>query len=331
MKRVLLLALLLVPQLAAADEKKPPVPVPVREPAPKETPKGTIVERSRLEIQPAGGRPIKQIAIENPLGDVRVEGYDGSAIQIETRKQGPNEEAIDRLRVSLVPNPDGTVRMKTTADGGRENTTLSRSQVRIDLIVRAPRDARIEAVSSAGSLEVINMDAGGDLESASGRIVVRNVAGVLSTSSVTGPTSLTQVFGSVDAQIMANDLDLDSIGGEKLVASVDRGKIEGRRVRSRNIELTTTDGKIVLEGEASLRGRYIVSSLKGDIDVKLRRNGLMIVRGRATKVNLGATMKTATRSDGWVEAQLGQMGPNDVPALIELQSRHGIVKFAIIE
>lgn len=318
--KYVLLAMLLAPQLAAAD-------TPTDAPAKKDA-KPAIVERARLEIQPAG-RAFKQITIENPLGDVRVEGYDGTAIQIETRKQGPNEEAIDRLRVSLVPNPDGTVRMKTTADGGPESTPLARSSVRIDLIVRAPREARIEAVSSSGQLEVSNMDAGGDLDTSSGKITVRNVAGELSTHSVSGATSLSQVFGSVDAQILHNDLALDSIGGERLVASVNQGKIEGRRVRSRNIELTTMRGNIVFEGEASLRGRFVISSLKGDIDVKLRRNGVLVVRGRGAKVHLGALAKT--RPDGWLEASHGQMVANATPATVELSARQGTVDFRLVE
>lgn len=319
MKRLVLLALL-PPLIANADPETPKPPKP---------PKPAIVERARFEIQPSG-TAFKEIAIENPLGDVRVEGYDGTAIQVETHKHGPNDEAIDRLRVTLVPNPDGTVRMKTTADGGPEYARLARGQVRIDLIVRAPREARIAAVSSSGALEVVNMDAGGDLDTASGSITVRNVAGELTTHSVSGPTSLTQVFGSVDAQIISNDLALDSIGGERLIASVNHGKIEGRRIRSRNLELSTMDGKIVLEGEASMRGHFVISSLKGDIDVKLRRNGLLVVRGRGMKVNFGATTKTQTRPDGWVEAQLG-MASSAPPALVELRSRHGIVQFAIIE
>lgn len=322
MKRFVVFALL-VPQLALADEPKQQTVAPA--PAAKDA-KPAVVERARLEIQPAG-KAFKQISIENPLGDVRVEGYDGTAIQIETRKQGPNEEAIERLRVSLVPNPDGTVRMKTTADAAPESPPLARSQVRIDLIVRAPRDARIEAVSSNGALEVTNMDAGGDLDTGSGKITVRNVAGELSTHSVSGHTSLTQVFGSVDAQIISNDLNLDSIGGEKLFASVSHGKIEGRRVRSQNIELSTMDGKIVFEGEASLRGRFVISSLKGDIDVKLRRNGVLIVRGRGSKVNFGS-MKTIQKN-GWVEASFG--GSSQSPATIELISRQGTVDFALVQ
>jgi len=94
-------------------------------------------ERARLSIDPAG-HAFTRLSIENPLGDVKVEGYDGTAIQIETHKQAPDEDTLDRLHISLVPNPDGTVAIKTTADGGKEFRPVSRGAVRIDLVIRVP-------------------------------------------------------------------------------------------------------------------------------------------------------------------------------------------------
>lgn len=308
-------AALLAPAAPAAAE-----PERAREPP-------VLVERARLELQPSG-RPFTKLSIENPLGDVRVEGHDKASIEIVTRKQGPTEEALDRLHVTLTPNPDGTVRLTTTADGGREVRPLARGAVKLDLIVRAPRDARVEAASSSGALEVHNMDNGGDLDTASGRIDVRNVSGELSTHSMSGPTQLTQVFGSVDAQTLSSQIELDSIGGEKLVASASDGKIAGRRVRSRNVELTTVNGMIVLEGERPLRGRMIVASMRGDISVRMRRSGAITVRARATKVDLGAAARI--QPGGWIEAQFGQH-TGVPPSLIEMRSRVGNVSFAIIE
>ncbi len=324
MKRALLAVCALAGVASAQPQAKPPA-------APgKPAPTTGLTERARLEIQP-GGKAIKQLAIENPLGDVKVEGYDGTSIMIETIKHAPDEEGLERLRVSLVPNPDGTVRITTTADGGKEFKNVGRSQMRIDLVIRAPRDARVNAAVSAGALEVLNMDAGGDLDTGSGPISVRNVSGGVSTHSVSGATSLTQVFGSVDAQTISSDVDLDTIGGERLVASANRGKIAGRRVRAREIQLTTTDGTISLEAESALRGRIVVSSLRGDVDVRLRRQGAVTIRARGAKVNLGSASAFAkTQQDGWVHSQLGQIGKN-APALVELRSRFGMVQFAIIE
>lgn len=292
---------------------------------------GNLTERARLSVEPAG-RAIKKLAIENPLGDVRVEGYDGTAIQIETHKSAPDEEALDRLHISLIPNPDGTVSIRTTADGGKELKSVARSALRIDLVIRAPRDARVEAAVGSGMLEVVNMDAGGDLDTGSGMISVRNVQGEVLTHSVSGNTRLTQVFGSIDAQTLSSDLDLDTIGGERLVASVHRGRIAGRRVRVRDVELTTTDGKIVLEAEAALRGRLVVSSFKGDVDVQLRDHRAILVRARGKKVDLGAPVHA--QPNGWVETSYGAAYVKTAfveAALVELRAPHGSVKFSIIE
>ncbi len=293
-----------------------------------------VVEKARLDVQPVAGRPFKKITIENALGDVVVEGYDGTAIIIETKKSAPDDEALERLRISLVPNSDGTVRLTTTADRDKENRPLARGAVRIDLKVRAPRDARIEATSSSGTLTLSNMDAGGDLDSASGPIKVQNVSGELSTHSVSGATSLATVFGSVDSQTLQSDLDLDGISGEKLLAAANHGKISARRVRSRQIELTTMDGKIVLEAEATLRGRVIISSTKGDVDVKLRRRGTGVtVRARGAKVDFGAPAPTPTGRAaiaGWTESKFGNTQAIGA-AFIEMRSRYGNVLFTIVE
>jgi hypothetical protein len=288
-------------------------------------PVANVSERATMWIEPSG-HAIKRLSIENPLGDVKVEGYDGTAIHIETHKFAPDEDTLDRLRISLVPNPDGTVSIRTTADGGKEVRPVARDAVRIDLVIRAPRDARVEAAVTSGTLEVVNMDAGGDLDTGSGPISVRNVQGEVLTHSVSGKTQLAQVFGSVDAQTLGSDVDLDTIGGDRLVASAHRGRIDGRRVRARDIELTTTEGRITLEAEAALRGHLVVSSFKGDVDVQLRGHGGLLVRARGTKVDLGGPMRT--QPNGWVESSFGMI---DGSTVVEIRAPQGNVKFAIIE
>ena len=282
-------------------------------------------EHARVELAPSG-HAFKQLQIDNPLGDVRVEGYDGTAIQIETHKEAPDEDTLDRLHISLVPNPDGTVAIKTTADGGKEFRPVARGAVRIDLVIRAPRDARVEAAVSSGALEVTNMDAGSDLDTGSGPIWVRNVQGEVLTHSISGLTRLAQVFGSVDAQTLSSDVDLDTIGGERLIASVNHGRIDGRRVRARDIELTTVEGRIVLEAEAALRGRIVLATLRGDIDVRLHRHGGVVVRATGSRVDLGPSARA--QPDGWMGSSFGQ---GATPTLIELRSRYGTVRFVALD
>ena len=317
--KTILVALCALVGVASADPARPTDPS-----------KPGVTERSRLEVKPAQ-RAFKQLAIDNPLGDVRVEGYDGTAIMIETHKHAPDDDTLDRLRVSLVPSADGTVRITTTADGRKgEATQVSRSQVSIDLIIRAPRDAHVDASVTAGKVEIINMDAGGELDSGSGSITAKNVSGELLTHSVSGPTSIAQAFGSVDAATVSSDVDLDTISGDKLVASASKGRIAGRRVRSRDVELTTTDGKIMLEAEASLRGHLVVSSLRGEVDVRIRRHGALIIRARGAKLDLGQQAHAIENRNGWALMAICH-ATDDTAAQIDLQSRYGVVRFAIIE
>src|SRR4029078_13482389 len=111
-------------------------------------------------------------------------------------------------------------------------------------------------------------------------------------------------LGRVDAATGSSDLELDTIGGRKLVATANQGKIAGRRVRARDVELTTTTGRIQLEAEGARHGTIVVSSLRGDVDVKVRRqaNIAMVIRGRGTKVDLGGA---GTRNRAGSESKLG--------------------------
>jgi hypothetical protein len=295
-------------------------------PALAEPAKSGAVEKSRVDVAPAG-RAFKQLTIDNPLGDIRVEGYDGNAIHIESHKQAPDEDTLDRLRVSLVPDPDGTVHIRTSADPTGESRPVARSAVRIDLVIRAPHNARIDAVVGAGKLEVTDMDAGAELDAASGPISVRNMQGELWTHSVSGATSLQQVFGSVDAATISADMDLDSINGDRLIASANHGRIAGRRVRAREVEMTTTEGKIVLEAEAALHGHIVVSSLRGDVDVRLHRHGAVVVHALGGKVDFG-TAAVRIVPDGW---RIASFGDGDLPAIVELRSRYGLVQFVAID
>ena len=156
----------------------------------------------------------------------------------------------------------------------------------------------------------------------------RQRMGEVYTHSVSGATTLAQVFGSVDAATISADMDLDTIAGEKLIASANRGRIAGRRVRSREIELTTTEGRIMLEAEAALHGHLVVSSLRGDVEVRLHRHGPVFLRARGTKVDLGQQQTVHPQPNGWSETTIGQ---GDQPALVELRSTYGMVQFTVVE
>lgn len=301
-----------------------------------------VAERSRLEVAPAG-RAFVNLSVENALGDVRIEGHDGSALVIETHKRAPDDASIERLRVSLVPGLDGSVRITTAADGSLDDApalrvgpagpgaapagaarAVAKNAVRVDLVIRAPRDLKFSARVGSGQLDVDGMEAGGEVDAASGAITLRNISGAVDANTITGPLTLTQVFGSVDAMTINALVKLDSIVGDSLVTSAHKGSIHARRVRAKRVELMTTTGDVELEGEVAAAGKVRVSSLRGNITVRLRGKSVLAVRAVGSKVDLG-TAKTRVIQG----VTLAEVGSGDTVAGIDLRTKHGAVAFSV--
>ncbi len=286
-----------------------------------------VYENSTFEVAPASAKkPITAVIVDNSLGDVRIEGHDGPGLIIETTKRAPDAATLDRLRVSLIPDEDGTYRIDTIINDLTDGKPVEAGSVRIDLVIHAPHGAHIDGRVGDGTLSLADMDAGGELDAATGRIEVKNVAGPVFARSVDAPMELSEVFGIIDAQVVAGDVSFDTVRGERLSASVHKGKIEGRRVRSREVELVTTSGDVDFEGETPVGGSITIASVRGTIDVKLRSTGGLSVRARGRKVDLG---HGGRGDDGLYRALFGKHA--EKPGQVELRTRYGDIRFAFIE
>lgn len=297
---------------------------------------GEVVERAELTVGPSR-HPISTVVIDNALGDVRVEGHDGDQVTIVSVKHAPDVDTLERLRVTLVPDPDGTVRLTTTLGDGRERPPAPLGALRIDLVIRVPRSAKVEGRVGSGRLEVKNLDGGADLDSGAGTINVENVAGRIQARSVDGDQHLQTVFGDVDSNALDADLELDTIRGHFLNAQIHSGSIHARRVASRDVRLYAIDGDIQVDAETGdwrhQRGSITVSSLRGDVDVSVRATVRLKVKARAggEVVVAGAVTRTAPGTNPrWVEGQFGQAGrPSDL-GTVKLESRYGDVAFSVV-
>ncbi len=287
-----------------------------------------VEEHDVVEVQP-GKKPIEALTVDNQLGNVEIIGHDGKGLIIYAYKHGPDDDALDQLRVSLIPDPDGPVRITTSLDRSAEKTTLPADEVRIDLVIRAPRDAKVDARVGRGRLVLRDMDAGGELDAGAGQIEVENVSGSVYARSVDGNQSFETVFGDLDVGALTADLAIDTVRGDELVASVHDGAIDARHVKSKHVELRATKGTIKLDGELALGGSLVVATRRGDVDVSVRAAGAIKLKARAgaTLSLLGAESTTNDDAE-WVKARYGK---GKRAAAVELRSRYGDVRFAIVE
>lgn len=263
-----------------------------------------VFEKGVVEVQPADV-PFDLVRVENTLGDVRIEGHDGDEIIIHTFKRGPNDAALDRLKVSLVPDPAGPIRIDTRLETGKESQPLPAGSVRIDLLIRAPRTAAVEAEVWKGKLQVAHMENGAELRANQGELAVEHCSGRIVAHTARAKQVFREIVGDIDAQGIIGDMDLRVVRGQRLDAMVHEGSVIGRAIRSRQVTIGVMKGSVSFHGAVMPGGSYRVAVYSGNVEVKLLESTPLAIRARARKgvVDLPAALKPATARDGWVTGQ----------------------------
>ncbi|HTM22609.1 MAG TPA: DUF4097 family beta strand repeat-containing protein [Kofleriaceae bacterium] len=307
MKQLLaLLALLLAPRAAAAQEHT-----------------GSF-ERSVVEVEPSAG-PIAAVTIDNRYGDVRVEGHDGDTVVIHAFKRAGDDDALERLKVSLVSTPSGGLRIGTRLAEGREGARIAAGSIRIDLVIQAPRDAAVSARAFKGNVQLFGMENGARLDTEEGDIEVRHASGKIETDAARGKQQFSEIVGDLQARGQFGAMELDTVRGLRLEAMLHEGSVIGRRITSRNVTVWISRGNIRIDGTATLGGSWRLMTYQGDVEVRLGRALPMTVRARARsgQVHLPPQLRAAPRDDdGWTLASNQQRAAR-AEAMLELASSIG--------
>lgn len=287
-----------------------------------------VYERDVVDVDPAA--PVTFLAVDNRLGDVRIQGHDSNKIVISAYKRALDPETLERLKVTLIPGADGTVRITTALTTGREARPVKSGSITVDLVVHAPRSARIDGRVWNGSLQVVGMENGAELNSNSGAIDVKNASGDIVTHSASGEQTFQEIFGTVAAQSIGGRMDLDVVRGRRLDASVHDGRIDGREVRVSEMTLRATKGDIRLRAQALAGGTYQIGTFSGRIDVEFASTAPVEVRARSLRgtVDLPEALEARADDAGTLRAAVTGKGK---PAMIQLRSRMGSIQFAVLE
>ncbi len=289
-----------------------------------------VVERDNVEIAPAPGIRIGELNIDNRLGDITIIGRDQPGVSLAVVKRAPDEDTLERLKVNLVPDPAGIVRISSALLVGEEMRPIAAGSVRIDIQVHAPRSAVAHARAWNGKLGVTGMENGADVTAHDGDIVITNVKGAVSTRSMRGRQRLTGLSGSIDADETYGDLALDEIGGESLAARVHRGTVTATRIRTRSVNITTTFGDIRFRGELAAGGRYELRSYKGNVEVRVGGAFQVDAWSRDGSVAPAVELAHALRERGRLTGSYGSWRGGEKPAALVLSSTAGIVSFGLM-
>jgi len=186
----------------------------------------------------AGGR----LSLHNVSGDIVINGYDGSAIQVKGFKEGRDR---DRVEVE-----------------DRSNAN------RVDLRARYPQNCNCDA-SIRFEVEVprsvsYQFD---PIATASGNIEVSGVKGDLAVKSASGDVRVSKATGSIRASTASGNVEVRDVAGSVNASSASGNvEVEIDRLEGNNrMEFSTASGDVSVKLPANLDADIEMSSQSGDL------------------------------------------------------------------
>ncbi len=292
---------------------------------------GAVVERDVIEVGAPQGRSLHEVAVDNRLGDVHIVGGDRESARVVAIKRAPDRELIERLKVTLTPDPSGVLYIDTAVAEGEGTVPMPAEAVALDLVIETPRDMHARVDIWRGRVRARDLDAGAELAASRGDIEVENVAGPVTARLVRGEQAFRVIFGAVDARGVEGEIVLHTVRGERLGVALHDGDVRGHGVAADELSILTTRGDIHLRGEATGGGLLQIASHEGSLDVRLEAEGPLALRASSRRGAVdvtGAGVRGGMASPG---RYLGVVPGDGDPALVELSSRIGNVRFAVVQ
>jgi hypothetical protein len=251
----------------------------------------------------------EEVVIEQPMGNLKVNGWDKPQVRITSRKRAPDAASLERLRIQ-VDMRDGRIAIKSgvyVRGVFKELPPQAGSDESIELSIDAPRNVRLHARTWAGDVEAAGFRAGAELASTGGEVRARDIEGKLRTNADFGRQRLSSIRGDVDARTLKGDMDIDSIDGDLVDARVAEGQITARDLHAAMVRLLSAAGEVVLIGTLKPGGRYELTALDGNVQLRLKRSPFSVT-ARGEELRSAFNLKSAA------PAQMGVLRGSFLPA-----------------
>jgi DUF4097 and DUF4098 domain-containing protein YvlB len=282
---------------------------------------------------------VTRVVIENQRGNTRVVGADTAEIKVAGRKtirayrESQADEANKRTAVEIITQGD-QILVRTNQEKAPGDMRIS-----TDLELTVPRGVNIQAIGRSGDFDILNVEGGVDVKSATAGVRLQNIGGNarvdLSRGSIVRAVN---VKGSVEILGRGDDLELENVGGGVTINGYYSGDIQCRNLakpllfQSGTTELRVGRlpgqfhmnlGDLTMnnaEGPVRVTAKskdLRIEDLLGDLEISLERGDVTLVPRHAPT----GKMDVATRG-GDVELVL----PADAKFELEAVTRRGAVE-----
>ncbi len=162
------------------------------------------------------------VRINNISGDIRITGYNGSAITVDATVEGPDRQLVTIEDLSTAGGVELGVKYP---ERGNTNARVE-FQVLVPALVEYDFD-RINSVS--GNIDVTGVRGKLRLNSVSGRITAKDLTGIVSANAVSGnvDVEITRLEGRGDMKFAAVSGNVNVVAPNTLAANIEMSTLSG--------------------------------------------------------------------------------------------------------
>jgi hypothetical protein len=212
---------------------------------------------------PAGGR----LSIKNVKGSIEVQGWDRNQVEVTVVKTAPAACAcLDQVRVLAAPQTGGW--SFVTVYTGSVKVPL-----RVDYLVRAPEELRLDRVSTLkGEIFINDIEGAARADTLEGDIQESGVSGQLEASSLNGDIKvalrrLTDPGGTLDLETVNGNVAL--VLPPRPNAELELSTVAGRIITPYALEASAAPGGTVKQKRLGRGGeRLLLRTVRGNIRVE---------------------------------------------------------------
>ncbi|HWA81881.1 MAG TPA: DUF4097 family beta strand repeat-containing protein [Fimbriimonadaceae bacterium] len=253
----------------------------------------------------------KILRIENPCGDIRINGgFEVGTITADAKFRGPGDDAHARAEsyTLVIEENDSAVIVKQPDVPG----------LSVDLDVEVAGSASIEIKSESGDVHVSDTKAGCRISTKSGDVHLKGLNGLVEVSAHSGDLSIEDsTVSNIQFENKSGDAVLRRIVGSANVRTTS-GDISVRDCEMKTLAVDGVSGDVDVDLRSPVTGAVTIRTVSGDTLVAIPdgsdcRVGLKTLRGNVT---CALPLSEEARAEGQVTGRLGDgRGTLDVSAV----------------
>ena len=249
------------------------------------------------------------VNIENVRGKVKILGWDKTEVKVS----GEIDKKAERF---IFENNGASINVKIVMPKRMRNFGHHQGS---DLVIRAPKNVRINFNGVSTDVIVKDNSAGTDIHSVSGNIVAESlskhvklmvVSGDIQSKNLSGKIMLSSVSGDIEDENSQGRLNLKAVSGHLKTKSSARevelntvsGKIDFRLAQVNDVDIATVSGDVT--GQLSLNNSGIIkmSTVSGDANLAFTNN---VQANFKLKSNAGGELVNGITADKAIHAKYG--------------------------